>query len=238
MPLTMRSMRSGSTGRLRSATSTERCELVAVERHAPARALDDRQLAQLHPLEGGEAAAAIRADAAAADGGRIVRRAASPSPGCRGCRNRGSASAAHPDRSRRRSGKRRGQLVTRCAFTVASTSPLPSSPFFAKPVEHLDDQLADLPELGDAEAARGRGRRAEADARGDHRLLGIERHAVLVAGDVGAAERRLGGLAGQASWAAGRPASGGCRCRRRRWRSRSTRSVSASALAFSTTARA
>ena len=39
---------------------------------------------------------------------------------------------------------------------------------------------------------------AEADARGHHRLLGIERHAVLVAGDVGAPERRLGRLAGQA----------------------------------------
>ena len=83
MPLTMRSTRSGSTGRLRSATSTERMQLVAVERHAPAGALDHGQLAQLHPLEGGEAAAAIRADAAAADRGGSSRRAANPSPGCR-----------------------------------------------------------------------------------------------------------------------------------------------------------
>src|SRR5512147_1963406 len=50
-------------------------------------------------------------------------------------------------------------------------------------VEHLDDHAADLLELGDAEAARGAGRRAEPDARGHHRLLRIERHAILVAGD-------------------------------------------------------
>src|SRR5713226_4312554 len=65
-------------------------------------------------------------------------------------------------------------------------------------VEHLDDQLADLLELGDAEAAGGAGRRSQADA-GSHRgLLRIERNAVLVAGDVGAAERQLRDLAGQA----------------------------------------
>ena len=40
-------------------------QLVAIERHALAGALDDGELAQLHALEGGEAAAAIRADAPA-----------------------------------------------------------------------------------------------------------------------------------------------------------------------------
>ena len=43
-------------------------ELVAIERHLAADLLDHGQLAQLHALEGGEAAAAGVADAAAADG--------------------------------------------------------------------------------------------------------------------------------------------------------------------------
>src|SRR5262245_35681957 len=51
-------------------------------------------------------------------------------------------------------------------------------------VEHLDDQLAHLLELGDAEAAGGAGGRAEPHARGDSRLFRVERDAVLVAGDV------------------------------------------------------
>ena len=42
------------------------------------------------------------------------------------------------------------------------------------------------------------GRRAKPHARGDHRLFRIERDAVLVAGDVGAAERDFGHLAGDA----------------------------------------
>src|SRR2546423_7541989 len=58
-------------------------------------------------------------------------------------------------------------------------------------VEHFGHEAADMPKLGDAEAARGAGRRADADARGDGRLLGIERHTVLVGGDVGATERLL-----------------------------------------------
>src|SRR5436190_2957056 len=65
-------------------------------------------------------------------------------------------------------------------------------------IEHLDDQLAHLLELGDAEAARGAGGRAEPHARGHRRLLRIARDAILVAGDVGAAERQLRHLAGKA----------------------------------------
>ena len=42
-------------------------ELVAVERRAPAVLLDHQQVAQLHPLEGGEARAAARALPAATD---------------------------------------------------------------------------------------------------------------------------------------------------------------------------
>src|SRR5436305_11374743 len=65
-------------------------------------------------------------------------------------------------------------------------------------VEHLDDHVADLAEFRDAEAAGGTGRRAEPHARGHHRLLGIERDAILVAGDMCAPERDLGHLPGQA----------------------------------------
>src|SRR5512142_1710873 len=64
-------------------------------------------------------------------------------------------------------------------------------------VQHLDDHAADLLEFGDAEAARGASRRAQANTGSDRRLLGIERHAVLVAGDVGTPERDLRSLAGQ-----------------------------------------
>src|ERR1051326_6385395 len=49
-------------------------ELVAVERHAPAVALDDDQLAQLHTLESGEAEIAGEANAAAADDRRVFSR--------------------------------------------------------------------------------------------------------------------------------------------------------------------
>src|SRR5437773_653675 len=64
-------------------------------------------------------------------------------------------------------------------------------------VEHLGHEAADMPELGDAEAARGAGWRADPDPRRDGRLLGVERHAVLVGGDVGAAERLLRDIARQ-----------------------------------------
>src|SRR5690242_336584 len=64
-------------------------------------------------------------------------------------------------------------------------------------VQHFDEHFADLTELGDAEPAAGPGRRAEPDTRGDGRLLRVERDAVLVAGDVGAAERDLGDPTGE-----------------------------------------
>ena len=43
-------------------------QLLTIERRAPAGALDDGQLTQLHPLEGRETTAALRAEATAADG--------------------------------------------------------------------------------------------------------------------------------------------------------------------------
>jgi hypothetical protein len=45
--------------RLRRAISTEAQQLVAIERHFAAGLLDHHEVAQLHALEGGEAAAAI-----------------------------------------------------------------------------------------------------------------------------------------------------------------------------------
>src|SRR3954462_15783599 len=65
-------------------------------------------------------------------------------------------------------------------------------------VQHFDNHVTDLAEFGDAEAARRAGRRPEPHARCDHRLCGIKRDAVLVAGDLRAAERDFGNLAGQA----------------------------------------
>src|SRR5690606_12022029 len=66
-----------------------------------------------------------------------------------------------------------------------------------KAFQNFGDHAADLLELRDAEAACGAGGRAEADARGDHRLLRIERNAILVAGDVRALQSLLGDVAGQ-----------------------------------------
>src|SRR5262249_40152694 len=65
-------------------------------------------------------------------------------------------------------------------------------------VEHFHDQLADLLEFGDAKAATRPGRSTQAHARRYCRFLRIEGNAVLVAGDVSAAERQFRHLAGQA----------------------------------------
>ena len=70
----MRSIRSGSTERLRSATCYRTHELVAIERRAAPVLLDHMQLAQLHALEGGEASPQYGTDAPAADRRQIVRR--------------------------------------------------------------------------------------------------------------------------------------------------------------------
>ena len=64
-------------------------------------------------------------------------------------------------------------------------------------VQHLDDHTPRLLKLGCAKAARGRGRGAEPDARGDGRLPRVERYAVHVAGDPGALKAVLGLPAGQ-----------------------------------------
>src|SRR5579883_2218337 len=64
-------------------------------------------------------------------------------------------------------------------------------------VEDLCNQCADLAKFRDPEAAGGAGRRAQPDAGSYGGLFRVERNAVLVAGDVRTAERRLGGLAGE-----------------------------------------
>src|SRR5688572_11458872 len=63
---------------------------------------------------------------------------------------------------------------------------------FGEAVEYVADEVPDFLELADAEPARGPGRRAETDARGDGGPLRVERHAVLVAGDPRTLERLLG----------------------------------------------
>ena len=66
-------------------------ELVAVKGNPPAGFLDHHEFAQLHALEGGEAAGAIGAIAPAADGGAIFAGALNPSPGFLHCCRMGSA---------------------------------------------------------------------------------------------------------------------------------------------------
>src|SRR5665213_2756453 len=63
-------------------------------------------------------------------------------------------------------------------------------------VHHFHDQLADLAEFGGTEAAGSTGRRAQPDAGGDKRLLRVVRDGVLVGGDEGAVERFFRRLAG------------------------------------------
>ena len=169
MPLIMRSTRSGSTGRLRSAISTERCSLSrsnGTRRPERFTTISSRSCTRSkvvkRPPQSGQTRRRRMAEC-------VVRRARVLHLRVEARRNRGSASAApRPQVSRSGSaGSARAPAPSR----TASTSPLPSSPFLRQAVEHLDDQLADLLELGDAEAARRGGRRAEADAGGDHRLL-------------------------------------------------------------------
>src|SRR3954447_26054655 len=83
MPLTMRSSRSSSTGRLRMAMRMERASLSRPNGtrrprgfSAAAVGLQDGELTELDAFDGGEALAAIAAQAPAADGGAIVGRAA------------------------------------------------------------------------------------------------------------------------------------------------------------------
>src|SRR5512145_2499826 len=66
-----------------------------------------------------------------------------------------------------------------------------------KAVENVADHLADLAELGDTEPARRSSRGAEPHARGYGRFFGIERNAVLVAGQSRPFKARFSRLSGQ-----------------------------------------
>src|SRR5690606_31221655 len=55
-------------------------------------------------------------------------------------------------------------------------------------VENFGDQRTDFLEFSNAETTRRAGRRAKTNAGRDERLFRVERNAVLVAGDVGAAK--------------------------------------------------
>src|SRR5574340_117118 len=64
-------------------------------------------------------------------------------------------------------------------------------------VEHVGDQVGELLGFDFLEAARGHRRGADADAAGDEGLLRVVRDGILVDRDVGAAQERLGFLAGK-----------------------------------------
>ena len=111
--LTMRSIRSSWIGRLRSDDADRARQLVAIERHPPAVGLDHGQFAQLHALDGGEALAAIAAEAPPADRAVVLGGAAVLHLGIVEAAER----AAHGGSARGRCGKRAHN-----AFTRAPTS--------------------------------------------------------------------------------------------------------------------
>src|SRR5690606_33970265 len=138
-------------------------QLVAVERHLAAGALDDDEVAKLHPLEGGEATAAIGADAAAADrrpvlgGARILdlrvfgltERTAHLYP-LRRMDLRRMLSLSAEIGVEREAAAERGDPV---AYGGLDRGVALIRIRHLQPVEHLCDQLADLGELFLAEAA-------------------------------------------------------------------------------------
>ena len=68
----------------------------------------------------------------------------------------------------------------------------PAAPPRRRATQGLEDPAADRPHLVAAHAARGQRRRADADARGVHRLALVEGNHVLVDRDAAAAEGLLG----------------------------------------------
>src|SRR5690606_4463215 len=146
----------------------------------------------LHPLEGGEAAAAAITDAAAADSAGIFGRAAVLDLriviAAIGTAHTGSLLAV----DRETIGERLDLGANR-----SLDGPVILVAIGLEAIEHFDDQLADELEFSFAEATRGARRSAQANARGDGRLFRIERHGILVAGDVGALKRGFRRLAGE-----------------------------------------
>src|SRR5580692_7981095 len=169
-------------------------QFIAIERHAPAVALDDDQFAQLHPLEGGEAEIAGQADAAAADDGGIFRRPRILHLGIEASATR----TTHPlPLVNREPADQSLHLLAHARFRQR----ILVDAVLRQRIKHFGDHVANQPELGNAEATGGAGRGAEPHPRCHGRLFRIERNAVLVAGDVGAAERGFRHFSGQALFA-------------------------------------
>src|SRR4029079_7060453 len=141
-------------------------QLIAIERHAPAVALDDDELAQLHALEGGEAEIARQADAAAADDGGIFRRPRILHLGIEASTARAAHALTLPLIDREPADQAL-DLFTHNRFRrrVVFRS------LARQRVEHLGDHVPDLSEFGDAEAPRGARRRTQPHAGGDARAL-------------------------------------------------------------------
>src|SRR5215469_3522648 len=159
-------------------------ELVAVESLALAVFLDDGELAQLHALEGREACRAIGAEAPPADRGTVVgrsrilylgvietaERTAHLSPPRLLCRLREPVAPARGRNSMQGfflgsprtiiDRKTRAELVHLGADTALD----PATIALRRRVQHLADHAGHGLELGDAEAASRRRRRAETDA--------------------------------------------------------------------------
>src|SRR6185312_8923407 len=142
-------------------------QLVAVERHAPTAPLDHGQLAELHPLEGGKAAAAIGTDAAAPDGGVILAR-----PRVLHLRvGAATIGAPHgqppfpvpPSRRRLAIDRKTPAQLHGTLLHVCLDGAVAVVAILGKPIEYLGDHVADGLELGDAEAARSACRRAQAN---------------------------------------------------------------------------
>src|SRR5262249_22588327 len=162
-------------------------ELVAVERHAPAIALDHNQFAQLHPLECCETEIATQTDPAAADDGRILGRPRILHLGIEACTTRAPHPLSLVDR------ESADQTFHLFGYPLFGLDVLFKAPAQQR-IKYFSAHIANLPEFGDAEAPRRAGRRAEPHPRGDRGLFRIEWNAVLVAGYVRAPQRRFRNL--------------------------------------------
>src|SRR5215472_4423694 len=181
-------------------------QLVAIEGLALPVLLDDRQLAQLHALECREAGGAADAETSPPDRAAILGR-----PRILDLRVIGAAErTAHfllliaRPRRRGRSPRLRSEApVHRRVDRKAGAQPADGAPhallrrgiaagIFRQALQHIADPQANLAEFGGSEATRRRRRRAQANARGDGRLLRVERDTVFVAGDAGTLQRLLG----------------------------------------------
>src|ERR1051325_1860880 len=169
-------------------------ELIAVERLTLPIFLDDGQLAQLNPLEGGEAGGAIRTEPAPPYPRPIVGRPRILDLGVIRAAERTThlllllaptswgtlVSSFDAVRVNRKAIAQPSHLAAHPRFErgIATRD-------FRQPAQHFGDPFPDLAEFSRAEAAGSAGRRPEANAGSHRRLLRVERDAVLVAGHAG-----------------------------------------------------